>query len=73
MNYKYSPAKHVTQKFTVKGVNAYFYATSEKTMMAFLKKENLKIEKHYYIKALSTYEQNRTEKIARAVWKMEIN
>ena len=71
--YKYSPAKHVKLKFTVEGINAYFYATSEKTMLAFLKKENLKIEKHYYIQALSVIERNRTEKIARAIWKMEFN
>ena len=71
--YKYSPAKHANLKFTVEGINAYFYATSEKTMLAFLKKENLKIEKHYYTKALSIAEQTRTEKVERGVWKMEIN
>ena len=73
MNYKYSPAKHATQKFTVKGVDAYFYATNEKTMQAFLKKEMLEIEKHYFVKALSITEQNRTEKVGRGVWKMEFN
>ena len=70
--YKYSPAKHAKLKFTVEGINAYFYATNDKTMLAFLKKENIKIEKHYYIQAPSITEQNRTEKIARGVWKMDI-
>ena len=39
--YKYSPVKHAKLKFTVEGINAYFYTTTEKTMLAFLKKLTL--------------------------------
>ena len=55
MNYKYSPAKHATQKFTVKGVDAYFYATNEKTMQAFLKKRNARNRKTLFRKSTINY------------------